>query len=65
MLNVIRDDKNTLSAHFFDLIGIDESNRSIYNTYGEILDHFNTITLGLTATPNNVIDHNTFKLIWM
>lgn len=48
MLNVIRDEENTLSPHFFDLIVVDESHRSIYNTYGEILDYFNTITLGLT-----------------
>lgn len=62
MLNVIRDEKKPLSPHFFDLIIVDESHRSIYNTYGEILDYFNTITLGLTATPTDVIDHNTFKL---
>ena len=62
MLNVIRDEKKALSPHFFDLIVVDESHRSIYNTYGEILDYFNTITLGLTATPTDVIDHNTFKL---
>ncbi len=62
MLNIIRDEKNTLSPHFFDLIVIDESHRSIYNTYQEILDYFKTITLGLTATPTDVIDHNTFKL---
>jgi len=62
MLNVIRDEENSLSPHFFDLIVVDESHRSIYNTYQEILDYFNTITLGLTATPTDVIDHNTFKL---
>lgn len=62
MLNIIRDEKNALSPHFFDLIIVDESHRSIYNTYGEILDYFNTITLGLTATPTDVIDHNTFTL---
>lgn len=62
MLNIIRDDENTLSPHFFDLIIVDESHRSIYNTYQEVLDYFNTLTLGLTATPTNVIDHNTFKL---
>ncbi|MDO6738740.1 DEAD/DEAH box helicase family protein [Wenyingzhuangia sp. 2_MG-2023] len=62
MLNIVRDELNTLSPHFFDLIVVDESHRSIYNTYGEVLDYFNTITLGLTATPTNVIDHNTFKL---
>jgi len=62
MLNVIRDDVQHLSPHFFDLIVIDESHRSIYNTYGEILDYFKTITLGLTATPTDIIDHNTFKI---
>ena len=62
MLNVIRDEKKPLSSHFFDLIVVDESHRSIYNTYQEILDYFNTITLGLTATPTDVIDHNTFQL---
>ncbi len=44
------------------LVVVDESHRSIYNTYQEVLDYFSTITLGLTATPTDVIDHNTFKL---
>ena len=61
MLNIIRSDK-ALSPHFFDLIVVDESHRSIYNTYQEVLDYFNTISLGLTATPTDVIDHNTFDL---
>jgi type I restriction enzyme R subunit len=62
MLNIIREEDNTLSPHFFDLIVIDESHRSIYNTYGEVLDYFKAISLGLTATPTDIIDHNTFKL---
>ncbi len=62
MLNIIRNEEKSLSPHFFDLIVVDESHRSIYNTYQEILDYFNTITLGLTATPTDIIDHNTFQL---
>jgi len=62
MLNIIRDEENSLNPHFFDLVVVDESHRSIYNTYQEILNYFNAITLGLTATPTNVIDHNTFQL---
>lgn len=62
MLNIIRDESNPLSPHFFDLVVIDESHRSIYNIYGEILDYFKAINLGLTATPTDVIDHNTFAL---
>ncbi|MEO1418496.1 MAG: DEAD/DEAH box helicase family protein [Bacteroidota bacterium] len=62
MLNIVKEEEAALSPHFFDLIVVDESHRSIYNTYKEVLDYFNTITLGLTATPTDVIDHNTFKL---
>jgi type I restriction enzyme R subunit len=62
MLNIIREDTQYLSPHFFDFIVIDESHRSIYNTFGEVLDYFKTITLGLTATPTDIIDHNTFNL---
>ena len=62
MLNIIRDESQHLSPHFFDFIVVDESHRSIYNTYQEVLDYFKTITLGLTATPTDIIDHNTFQL---
>ncbi|WP_028579249.1 type I restriction endonuclease subunit R [Desulfogranum japonicum] len=62
MLNIIRDENNILSPHFFDLLVVDESHRSIYNTYQEVLDYFKAINLGLTATPTDVIDHNTFEL---
>lgn len=62
MLNIIRDESQHLSPHFFDFIVVDESHRSIYNTYKEVLDYFKTIILGLTATPTDIIDHNTFQL---
>lgn len=62
MLNIIRSKSQHLSPHFFDFIVVDESHRSIYNTYREVLDYFKTITLGLTATPTDIIDHNTFRL---
>jgi type I restriction enzyme R subunit len=62
MLNVIENKSNTLSPHFFDLIIVDESHRSIYNVYQNILNYFNAIVLGLTATPTDAIDHNTFDI---
>lgn len=62
MLNIIRDEAQHLSPHFFDFIVVDESHRSIYNTFGDVLSYFKTITLGLTATPTDIIDHNTFQL---
>ena len=62
MLNIIEDGNCKLSPHFFDLIVADESHRSIYNTYKNIFDYFDAFQLGLTATPKDVIDHNTFSL---
>jgi len=62
MLNIVRDESTLLSPHFFDLVVVDESHRSIYNTYQEVINYFKAINLGLTATPTDVIDHNTFNL---
>lgn len=54
--------KPYLSPQFFDLIVVDESHRSIYNVYQEVLTYFDGIKLGLTATPTDLIDRNTFSL---
>jgi type I restriction enzyme R subunit len=53
-----------LSPGYYDLIIADESHRSIYDdeSYGGIFDHFDAMLLGLTATPTDFLDHNTFKL---
>ncbi|GIC06136.1 restriction endonuclease subunit R [Vibrio cholerae] len=51
-----------LSVGYYDMIVADESHRSIYQRYKAIFDHFDTIQLGLTATPTDYIDHNTFEL---
>jgi type I restriction enzyme, R subunit len=51
-----------LSVGHFDLIVADESHRSIYQRYKALFDHFDAIQLGLTATPTDYIDHNTFQL---
>jgi type I restriction enzyme, R subunit len=51
-----------LSAGYYDLIIADESHRSIYKRYGDIFTHFDAMQIGLTATPTDYIDHNTFDL---
>ena len=51
-----------LSVGYSDLIIADESHRSIYQRYKALFDHFDAIQLGLTATPTDYIDHNTFAL---
>ena len=65
MLNVIQSidsQRNYISPFFFDVIIADESHRSIYNTYRQVLDYFHAIKIGLTATPTDRIDHDTFSL---
>ena len=47
---------------FFDLIIADESHRSIYKKYRDLFHYFDALYLGLTATPLNFIERNTFSL---
>jgi type I restriction enzyme, R subunit len=53
-----------LSPGYYDLIVCDESHRSIYEdkSYGGIFNHFDSLLLGLTATPTDFIGHDTYKL---
>lgn len=46
----------------FDLIVIDEAHRSVYAKYGAIFDYFDSLLVGLTATPKDEVDHNTYRL---
>lgn len=47
---------------FFDLIIADESHRSIYNRYRDVFLYFDALQIGLTATPIDFINRNTFDL---
>lgn len=47
---------------FFDLIIIDEAHRSIFKKYAEIFEYFDSLLLGLTATPKDEVDRNTYRL---
>jgi type I restriction enzyme, R subunit len=46
----------------FDLIVIDEAHRSVYQRYGAIFEYFDSLLVGLTATPKDEIDKNTYGL---
>lgn len=65
MMNAIDEKKNKYGeklftpAHF-DLIICDEVHRSIYKKYQEIFEYFDGMLLGMTATPKNEIDKNTY-----
>jgi type I restriction enzyme R subunit len=62
MINYIdAEDKEYTSARF-DLIIIDEAHRSIFNKYGSIFEYFDCLLVGLTATPKEEVDANTYQL---
>lgn len=46
----------------FDLIVIDEAHRSVYQKYRAIFEYFDAFLVGLTATPKDEIDRNTYSL---
>lgn len=52
----------TFDVGFFDLIIADESHRSIYNRYRDIFQYFDCLQVGLTATPVDKINRNTFTM---
>ncbi|WP_165976376.1 DEAD/DEAH box helicase family protein [Bacillus salipaludis] len=52
--------KPKFSVGFFDLIIIDEAHRSIYNKFGQVFQYFDSLLLGLTATPKSDVDHDTY-----
>ncbi|SCL59150.1 DEAD/DEAH box helicase family protein [Micromonospora peucetia] len=47
---------------YFDLVIIDEAHRSVYQKYRAIFSWFDSLLVGLTATPRNEIDRNTYSL---
>lgn len=55
--NVYRD----FSVGFFDLIISDEAHRSIYNKWKDVFTYFDAMKIGLTATPSDLIDRDTFR----
>lgn len=70
MMNAIddtksKDGKRLFTCGHFDLIIVDESHRSIYKKYKAIFDYFDALLLGLTATPKDEIDKNTYTIFDM
>ena len=60
--NIRNADERFYGVGHFDLIVVDEAHRSIYNRYKAIFEYFDACIIGLTATPKDGIDHNTFEL---
>ena len=57
-----RDGQRRFGVGHFDLVIIDEAHRSVFQKYRAIFDYFDSLLVGLTATPKDEIDRNTYGL---
>ena len=62
LINELKDGQRRFGVGHFDLIVIDEAHRSVYQKYRAIFDYFDSLLVGLTATPKDEIDINTYSL---
>ena len=62
LIDETQDGQRRFGVGHFDLIVIDEAHRSVYQKYRAIFDYFDALLVGLTATPKDEIDINTYGL---
>src|SRR5688572_1276235 len=65
MMNLIdatENGKRTFGPGYFDLVIIDEAHRSVFQKYRAIFEYFDSLLVGLTATPKDEVDRNTYSL---
>lgn len=62
LIDQTKDDASRFDVGHFDLVIIDEAHRSVYQKYRTIFDYFDALLLGLTATPREEVDRNTYDL---
>ena len=62
-IDSVKDEEGKLfTCGHFDLVICDEAHRSIYNKYKDIFTYFDAPLVGLTATPKDEIDKNTYNI---
>ena len=62
MINLINDDTKEFGIGRFDLIIIDEAHRSIFKKYSALFHYFDSLMLGLTATPRCEENKSTYQM---
>ncbi|WP_396617308.1 DEAD/DEAH box helicase family protein [Lysobacter soli] len=62
LIEEMEGDRRQYGVGHFDLIVIDEAHRSVYQKYGAIFRYFDSYLLGLTATPRDEVDRDTYHL---
>jgi type I restriction enzyme, R subunit len=62
LIDETKDGRRQFGPGHFDLVIIDEAHRSVYQKYRAIFEYFDSFLVGLTATPTDEVDHNTYGL---
>jgi type I restriction enzyme R subunit len=62
LIDETKDNQRRFGTGHFDLIIIDEAHRSVFQKYRAIFDYFDSFLVGLTATPKDEVDRNTYGL---
>lgn len=62
LIDKLEDGQSRFGVGHFDLIVIDEAHRSVFQKYRAIFDYFDSFLVGLTATPKDEVDRNTYGL---
>ena len=62
LIDATNDEQKRFGVGHFDLIVIDEAHRSVYQKFAAIFEYFDSFLVGLTATPKDEVDVNTYKL---
>jgi type I restriction enzyme R subunit len=62
LIDETADDQRRFGVGHFDLVIIDEAHRSVFQKYRAIFDYFDSLLVGLTATPKDEVDRNTYSL---
>jgi type I restriction enzyme, R subunit len=62
LIDETRDGTRRFGVGHFDLVIIDEAHRTVFQKYRAILDYFDSLLVGLTATPKDEVDRNTYSL---
>ena len=62
LIDEMKNGQRRFGPGYFDLVVIDEAHRSVYKKFGAIFQYFDSFLVGLTATPKDDIDRNTYGL---
>lgn len=62
LIDQVKGSERRFGPGHFDLVIIDEAHRSIFMKYGAIFDYFDSLLVGLTATPKAEVGKNTYRM---